>query len=90
MVNMKSHENHVRRAVKGGDIIVLMRACTVKKVSHFPVPSRDVTTWPGIIKFFPARESLRIGTGKSLTFFYVCGSDRSLFSILNSDFSSIY
>jgi hypothetical protein len=68
---MRSFENHIRRRVeKGGDKIVLMRACTVKKVSHFPVPSRDVTTWPGIIQFFPARESLRNGTGKSLTFLY--------------------
>ncbi len=34
---------------------------TIKKVIHFPVPSRDVTNhspWLGIIKLFPARESL--------------------------------
>jgi hypothetical protein len=34
---------------------------TVKKVSDFPFPSRDVTNqspWPGIIKLLPARESL--------------------------------
>ncbi len=33
---------------------------TVKKVSHFPVPSRDVTyqTLPGREKLFPASESL--------------------------------
>jgi hypothetical protein len=35
---------------------------TVKKGYPFPIPSRDVTNpnspWPGIIKLFPARESL--------------------------------
>ncbi len=34
---------------------------TVKKVTDFPLPRRNVTEqtlWPGIIKFFPARECL--------------------------------
>jgi hypothetical protein len=47
---------------------------TVKKVNNFPVPSRDVT-----YQTLPGREYLnlgvwevtsRLGTGKSLTFFY--------------------
>ena len=52
-------------------------ACTVKKVSDFPVLSQDVTdqTLPGIIKLLPARKSWfvksRLGTGKSVTFFTV-------------------
>jgi hypothetical protein len=38
---------------------------TVKKVTDFPFPSRNVTyqpnsPWPGIIQIFPARESLVI------------------------------
>ncbi len=33
---------------------------TVKKVSEFPVPSRDVTNhWEYVIKLLPARESLK-------------------------------
>jgi hypothetical protein len=38
------------------------RTYTVKKVNDFPLPRREITDqtlpWPGIIKFFPARESL--------------------------------
>ncbi len=53
---------------------------TVKKVSNFPVPSRDVTNQP-LIKFFPVRESLirdiPARDVKSLTFFNsVEGLDR--------------
>jgi hypothetical protein len=51
-----------------------------KKISGFPVPSRDVTnqTLPGrgIIRSFPARERVWLvwlGTGKSKTFFYTVG-----------------
>jgi hypothetical protein len=55
-----------------------------KKVSHFPVHSRDVTyqtlpgnsPWPGIIKLFPARESLvsdiPAGDGKMANLFLQC------------------
>jgi hypothetical protein len=48
-----------------------------KKVSDFSVHSRDVTNqtpWPGIIKLFPARESLvsgvLAGDGKIANLFY--------------------
>jgi hypothetical protein len=50
---------------------------TLKKVSDFPVPSRDVTnqTWPGIIKLFlPGTVwfvTFRPETGKLVTFFTV-------------------
>jgi hypothetical protein len=52
---------------------------SVKNVSDFPVPSRDVTyqtlpAWLGIIKLFPARESLvsdiPAGDGKIANIFY--------------------
>jgi hypothetical protein len=52
----------------------------IKKVSDFPTPSRDVTkpnyAWPGIIKLFPARESLvrdiPAGEGKIANLFLQC------------------
>jgi hypothetical protein len=51
---------------------------TVKKVTYFPVPSRDVTnqTLPGREQFNYSRPwrvwlvTSRLGRGKSLTFFY--------------------
>ncbi len=55
---------------------------TVKKGYRFSRPQagyhRPNSPWPGIIKFFPARESLvsdtPLGwTGKSITFFYSVG-----------------
>jgi hypothetical protein len=66
---------------------------TVKKVTDFPVPSRDVTyqtLLEGNNLIIPAaRETSRLGTGKSLTLFYSVPpspppSDRSSISILLS------
>jgi|688.fasta_scaffold617616_1 hypothetical protein len=51
-----------------------VRTYTVKKVNDFPVP------WPGIIKLFPARESLvsemkiPAGDGKMANLFYSVSS----------------
>jgi hypothetical protein len=53
-----------------------MKEYTVKKVkvSDFPVPSRDVSPWQGIIKLFPFRKSLvrdiPAGDGKIVNLFY--------------------
>ncbi len=59
--------------------MTLPRLCTVKKVSGFPVPSRDVTdkTLPGReFELFPARESLvsdiPAGDGKIANLFLQC------------------
>ncbi len=64
---------------------------TVKKVATFPYPARvSLTNSPraGLIKLFPTREiwsvTPRLGTGKSLTFFY---SVIEQFTILSNMFA---
>ncbi len=72
-------EKRVRFLKNPGLLVQQMRACTVKKVIVFPVPSRDVTnqTLPGrelLTYSRPGRVWLvttRLGTGKSTTFFTV-------------------
>ncbi len=55
-----------------------------KKVSDFPVPSRDVTNQPGLIKLFPSRESLvsdiPAWDGKMASLFYSVGHQIFLYS----------
>jgi hypothetical protein len=68
---------------------------TVKKVSDFSLPLQEChlsnSPRPGIIKLFPARESLvrvtsRLGTGKSLTFFTV----HLLFKLLGHEMNIVF
>ncbi len=57
-------------------VLLVLHSDTVKKVSNFPVPSRDVInqTLPSGEYFNysrPGRVTSRLETGKSLTFFTV-------------------
>ncbi len=70
-----------------------------KRWTVFPSPAGMSLTnspWPGILKLLPSRESLvsdtRLGTGKSLTFFYSVGKISPLELIVPLIFSgmSIY
>ncbi len=64
------------------DFLLIKKLYTVKKGYWFSRPQTECywpnSPWPGIIKFFPARESLvsdiRLGTGKSINFFFSVGT----------------
>ena len=79
-------EKRVKFLKKPDLLVQQMRACTVKKVIGFPVPSRDVTnqTHPGreLLNYFRRGRvwlvTSRLGTVKSITFFYSSGGNKEI------------